>query len=174
MTTAPTVRGRLTERFDLWDNDGNGMLERSDFEAEARKVLKAFGEKESTPRGHAVLSTYMGLWNYIAEKAGSTQGVSREQFEQIGEDVIGRGATGWASVVRPHIAAVAQLCDTDGDGKISQEEFAKWLKAVGSTHDSADAFRQIDTNNHGHLSMDELNAAVEAYGEGRLKVSLLN
>ncbi|MDV5145430.1 EF-hand domain-containing protein [Streptomyces sp. SBC-4] len=173
MTTAPTVRGRLTERFDLWDNDGNGILERSDFEAEARKVLHAFGEPESTPRGSVVVSTYVGLWNHIAEKAGSTRGVSREQFEEIGEDIIGQGAAGWAAVVRPHIAAVAQLCDTDGDGQISQAEFAKWLRAVGSESDPADAFKQIDTDNDGYLSLDELNAAVQAYAEGKLNVSLL-
>lgn len=174
MTTAPTIRERLIQRFDLWDGDGNGRLDRGDFEAEARNVLKAFGEPADSPRGREVMTTYIDLWNYIADKSGSTEEVTRERFAEVGEEIIGRDATtGWAAVVRPHIAAMAQLCDADDDGRIDQGEFAKWLRAVGAEGAPVDAFRQIDSDNDGYLTIDELCTAVAAHSEGRLEVSLL-
>lgn len=173
MTTAQPIRDRLSARFDLWDRDGNGQLEHGDFEAEGRRIVKAFGESETSPRGHAVMTGYGDIWNHFAAKAGSTSTVSREQFERVGADIIAGGAAEWAAVVRPHITAMVQLCDTDGDGQINQAEFTKWLKAVGVEADAADTFRQIDADGDGYLSIDELCSAVHAYAEGKLDVSLL-
>ncbi|MGW6424101.1 EF-hand domain-containing protein [Nocardia sp. NPDC055053] len=170
---AQPVQDRLSARFNLWDTDHNGQLERSDFEAEGRRVLQAFGETENSPRGHAVMNGYNDLWNYLADKAGGTRSISRDQFERVGADIVAGGAAQWAAVVRPHITAMVQLCDTDGDGQITRAEFAKWLHAVGADTDAADTFNQIDADGDGYLSIDELSAAVEAYSEGRLNASLL-
>lgn len=49
MTTA--VRNdRLKQRFQKWDVNGNGYIERSDYEAEAQRIIKALGETPSSPK----------------------------------------------------------------------------------------------------------------------------
>ncbi|GAA4231286.1 calcium binding protein CalD [Actinomadura meridiana] len=173
MATTQLAKDRLTTRFDLWDKNGDGLLRREDFQNEGRRVVRAFEESENSPRGHAVISGYDGIWSYISEKAGSVDAVTRAQFERIGDDVIGEGDTGWAAVVRPHITAMAELCDTDGDGRVSQPEFARWLQAIGVKADTTETFRKIDLDGDGHLSVEELSAAIKAYVEGELDTPLL-
>lgn len=51
MATTQAIRNRLNARFDLYDGNHDGQLQREDFQGEARRVLSAFGEAESSPGG---------------------------------------------------------------------------------------------------------------------------
>ncbi|WP_432089641.1 hypothetical protein [Streptomyces sp. bgisy095] len=35
---------RIQKRFDLWDVNGDGQIDRADWDAEAQHILQAFGE----------------------------------------------------------------------------------------------------------------------------------
>lgn len=176
MTTA-VKNERLELRFDKWDSDGNGRIERSDLEAEAHRILAAFGESPSTPQGRALLESFTGTFEYLAERAGVGRGggLDRQQFLQVIEaEVFQGGDAGFGRVVRPMIQAILNVCDTDGDGEVNPTEFAKWLKAAGVSKAKADeSFRLIDTNGSGSLTVDELVAAVKAYHFGTLDVPLM-
>lgn len=171
-----TTQDRLERRFVLWDSDGDGRIQRSDWEAEARRILTAFGEREDSPRGGAVISSYLGMWDYLSSQAGpGTSSLTLDQFKSIAHDhIIDPGDAGFSSVLRPTIRAITDLCDTDGDGKISPREFRSWLKAVGADVSTADeAFERIDRDGDGQLTVDELVHAVRDYHAGTLDVSLL-
>ena len=85
--TASVQDSRLKRRFELWDNNGDGAIDRSDYESEARRILQGFGEQENSPKGRALLSAYSTMWESLADKAGTgPQGqVTLEQFIQITE-----------------------------------------------------------------------------------------
>ncbi|GAA4916692.1 EF-hand domain-containing protein [Streptomonospora salina] len=166
-------RERLNERFVHWDNNGDGTIDRSDFEAEAREIMRNLGEDETSPRGRAVYDAYTQMWDFLASKAGRSS-LNAEEFAEVAEaEIISQGDAGFSRVLRPTIHAIVDLLDTDGDGRVSPDEFKRWLDAVGVSEDYDDIFATIDTNGNGYLSIEELMVAVRDYHLGRSDVPLL-
>ncbi|RSM55163.1 signal transduction protein [Amycolatopsis sp. WAC 01376] len=177
MTTATQVHQRIEQRFKLYDKNNNGAIERDDLEAEANRIIKAFGEAENTPKASALKEAYSGLWEYMSQQtgAGPDGAITLEQFEQFSQrNIVAQGDAGFARVLRPTIEAIVNLVDTDGDGQVNPPEFKRWLKAIGVDASSADeAFALLDVNGNGQLDTDELVKAVRDYHAGKLDVPLL-
>ncbi|MBM7769862.1 Ca2+-binding EF-hand superfamily protein [Actinokineospora baliensis] len=175
--TASVQDSRLKRRFELWDNNGDGTIDRSDYESEARRILQGFGEQENSPKGRALLSAYSTMWETLADKAGSgPQGqVTLEQFIQITErEIVQAGDAGFDRNLRPSIEAIVDIADTDGDGEVSSAEFKRWMRAAGVDERQAEqSFQQLDTNHSGTLSVEELVDAVRDYHQGKHDISLL-
>ncbi|MET8969664.1 EF-hand domain-containing protein [Streptomyces hydrogenans] len=177
MTTSVQL-DRVQKRFDLWDVNGDGQIDRADWDAEAQRILQAFGEAPGTPAAHALTDAYLGMWGFFADKAGideQTGALTPEQFHHIAEEhVLENGGAGFGRVVQPTIQAIVELVDVDGDGQVNPAEFKAWLDAIG-VHDinPLEAFAQIDANGDGQLSVEELVQAVRAYHLGDIDVPLL-
>ncbi|WP_207391348.1 EF-hand domain-containing protein [Streptomonospora litoralis] len=166
-------RERLNERFAFWDNNGDGSIDRSDFEAEAREIMRNLGEDDTSPRARAVFDAYTQMWDYLASKAGKSS-LNAEEFAAVAEaEILNQGDAGFSKVLRPTIRAIVDLLDTDGDNRVSQDEFKRWLNAIGVTSDTEAIFQSVDTNGNGYLTVDELMGAVRDYHLGRTDVSLL-
>jgi Ca2+-binding EF-hand superfamily protein len=176
MTTA-LANDRLKQRFEKWDADGSGSLERSDFEQEAKAVARNFGTDINSPEGQQVRKAYNDLYDFQARKAGVPQNgqISLSQFVAVNEQVMQQGGEAdFDRMMRPIVKALINLCDDNHDGMINQSEYAKWLKAVGVDASTArSTFSQIDTDGDGELSEDELIAAVRQFHFGKLDVPLL-
>ncbi|TSB23358.1 EF-hand domain-containing protein [Streptomyces benahoarensis] len=168
---------RLQRRFQLWDRDGDGRIDRSDWENEAQRILRAFETAPSSDRGEAVLTAYLGMWDYLAGHAGIEDGGSLgfDQFRDLaGRQLLDRGPEGFDEVLRPTIGSIVGLCDTDGDGQVDPEEFRSWIRAIGSPEETAEtAFQAIDADGDGKLTVEELVQAVHKYHAGELDVALL-
>lgn len=167
---------RLEQRFKLWDVDGDGRIERSDFQAEAERIIQAFGEDTDSPRGRGVMDAYLNMYDFLAAKAGvGNEGLSFKQFSDVvNREMIQQGNSGFARVLRPTIRAIVDLCDVTGDGAINPTEFSRWIAAIGgSGADSDESFRRIDVNGNGTLSVDELVEAVKQYHFGQSDTALL-
>lgn len=177
MAVTTVQRERLARRFDLWDNNHSGRIDRSDFKAEAQEILGQFNESETSPRGKAVMDAYLQMWDVIAEQAGISPNGDLDKdayIESAERTVLEKGDKGFAEVVRPTIRAIVDLCDTDGSGQISSEEWKRWAKAIGMSPQKAqEAFQGIDTDRSGQLSTDELVQVVNDYHAGRTDVELL-
>ncbi|SDC53559.1 EF-hand domain-containing protein [Actinokineospora iranica] len=175
--TASVQDSRLKRRFELWDSNGDGTIDRSDYETESRRILQAFGEPETSAKGRALMSAYLGLWDKLAKVTGvdAAGGVSIDQFVEASErELIDGGDAGFDRNLRPTIEAIVDLCDTDGDGEVSLPEFHRWMRAVGVDERQADeAFHDLDTDGSGHLSVAELVDAVRDYHQGKNDIPLL-
>ncbi|MFI7677227.1 EF-hand domain-containing protein [Actinophytocola sp. NPDC049390] len=173
MTTA-VKNDRLRQRFRKWDVNGNGVIERGDYEAEATRILQAFGEPPSSSKGRALLDAYLGMFDQMSRKVGSKE-ISEDQFvDYVENQMFGQGDAGFNRVLRPTITAIVNICDTDGDGEVSPTEFGRWLKAVGVPDSQArSAFQQLDKDQSGHLSVEELINAVRDFHAGKLDIGLL-
>lgn len=173
MAVATKANERLEERFRLWDNDGNGVIERSDFEAEAGDIISRFGAQDN-PKGDALREAYLAMFDLLSNAAG-TDRMSKEQFTQVAvQEIVSKGDAGFARVVQPTIQATVDVLDTDGDGEISRPEMEKWFASIGLSGAMADqAFTDIDTDGSGHLSTAELVASVRDYHLGKNDIPLL-
>ena len=168
---------RLELRFKLWDNDNDGDVDRSDWETEASDILANLDVDPASPKGVAMTSAYLGMWDYLSTAAGvgSDGQLSLDAFKAVVEaEMLASGNAGFANVLRPTISAIVQILDVNGDNQISPDEFKGWLKAVGVDESDADAsFSAIDTSDNGYLSIDELVNAVRDFHAGTLDVPLL-
>jgi Ca2+-binding EF-hand superfamily protein len=168
---------RLEQRFRLWDNDGDGDVDKADWESEANEILSNLDVDPASPKGSAVKDSYSQMWEYLAGAAGvGTDGaLDLDAFKAVVEaEMLKDGNAGFANVLRPTITAIVQVLDVNGDNQISPNEFTGWLKAVGVPDTDADsAFAAIDTNGNGYLSIDELVNAVRDFHAGTLDVPLL-
>lgn len=170
------IEQRLEQRFALWDRDGDGDIDRSDFEAEGRRIVQSLGELENSPRGRAVINGYLEMWNALAKLGGVDSGgsLTAEQVSAVGKQIFDKGVAGFAEVARPTVRAIIDLCDKDGDEQISFEEFGSWMDAIGVDRSSAEeTFSKIDTNGSGYLSVEELLNATRDFHLGELDVPLL-
>lgn len=176
MTTA-IANDRLRQRFAKWDADGNGTLQRSDFEREADRIAGAFGAEPGSREARALKDAFRDLFDFHAREAeaAGNNSVSEDEFIRINERLMfSDGEASFNRVLRPVMQALVGLCDRNEDGVINEDEFTQWLKGVGvSESDARNAFRQIDVDNSGELTVDELLAAVRNFHYGELDVPLL-
>ncbi|NUO97569.1 MAG: EF-hand domain-containing protein [Nonomuraea sp.] len=173
MAAGTKTTSRLEERFRLWDNDGSGAIERSDFENEADGIIAGLGV-QGTPQAQELKEAYLGMFDHLSRAAGSPR-LDREQFLRAADrEIISKGDAGFAAVVRPTIQAIVNVLDRDGDGEVDSSEMAKWFSAIGLDADVAgEAFRQLDTDGTGKLSVSELVDAVRDYHLGKNDIPLL-
>jgi Ca2+-binding EF-hand superfamily protein len=167
---------RLQRHFESLDVDADGHLEPEEWEAPARRILEALGEPSTSPRAQVVVASYQKMWNYLAGQAGTgTSTLTLGQFEQvIDSHIVNPDDTDFSDVLRDAIRAVAGLFDRDANGAVTTEGFTSWLKAVGAdTSKAQETFRQIDVDDDGDLTVDELMQAVRDYHAGKLDVSVL-
>jgi Ca2+-binding EF-hand superfamily protein len=164
---------RLEERFRLWDADGNGVIERSDFESEADGIINGLGAQGS-PKGAELKQAYLAMFDHLANAAG-TDRMDKAEFLRVAErEIISKGDAGFSKVVAPTIQAIVNVLDTDGDGEVSPSEMTKWFNAIGLDQAAADeAFGQLDADGSGKLSVTELVNAVRDYHLGRNDIPLL-
>ncbi|MEV4431245.1 EF-hand domain-containing protein [Streptomyces sp. R-07] len=176
MAVSGVAQERLSKRFDKWDVDKNGVLEPADFAAEAAKIARAFGETPESAKGAQLHKGFLAMFETLAKRAGvAPQGpIDRTQFLEAAGEVIKGGAATFNPVLGPVTKGIVALADKNGDGVIDEAEFATWLQALGlSKSEARAAFKQIDTDNSGTLSEDELLDAVRLFHLGESDVELL-
>lgn len=157
MTTELHQR-KLARRFELMDADGNGYLQRDDYEALGRRLVLGFAESPDSPKGRAVIDSYVRFWDeFISQMDADGDGrVGKDEFVSwIGQQVVDGDA--FDRAYRPHLTAVVELCDIDSDGVVDRAEFTRLLQLYGtSPEDASHSFDQIDKDNDGALTVDEL------------------
>lgn len=176
MTTV-MAKNRIKHRFDKWDANGDGFLERTDMEQEAEEITRAFDKDPSSPEGQAIKAANAGLFDLLAGQAGvSANGrLTEEQFRSTAENLIfEQGEAAFNRALTPLVEGIIRLCDKNADGKINRAEFRSWLSVFGhSAADADDTFAQIDKDGNDELTTDELLGALRDYHFGRLSADLI-
>ncbi|MCB9569580.1 MAG: EF-hand domain-containing protein [Myxococcales bacterium] len=152
---------KLTHLFHLHDANGNGFVERTDYE---RLVGRLLGQREREPAGIGALrEVWRSHWQEVSG-GGPPQGSARVP--------LGAWIELWTAILEAGFGArVLGLCehlfagmDIDGDGKITADESRQWFEIFGLDPAGADAtFAACDLNGDGFITRDEWIQLVDQF-----------
>ncbi|MEV6159079.1 hypothetical protein AB0L53_52990 [Nonomuraea sp. NPDC052129] len=156
---------KLDRAFDHIDAGDEGVIERVDLLGLGARLLVGFGESPTSVTGSDLVAGFDGIWSTLSEVLGRDADcqILREEFREGMTAAFVEGDL-YEPVFRPATAAVASLCDDDGDGLIGPREFRTLLSAFGTAYDDVDeAFDRLDRAGRGVLTVDELIVAARQY-----------
>lgn len=162
----PLQEKKAAHYFDLIDEDGNGLIEVSDFALRAQRLATArnlTSEEERTVLRDQVVAWWKHLCQ-IADFDGDDR-VTLAEWKAYWESIQRGAAEGERETLRTLEKAARgtlQAIDREGEGKITESEYADWLEAWGA-EGSEKAFRQLDRSGKGYLTEEDFVDAVREF-----------
>ncbi|MBY8339859.1 EF-hand domain-containing protein [Streptomyces spinosirectus] len=157
---------RIAARFAGFDQDGNGWIDREDFNKAAKALLAEFGVRARSDKGQAMYAGAEAFWQGmagIADRDGD-QRISREEFVNGAVKRLRDNPERFAEIARPFLHAALDIVDTDGDGAATVEDTARVLRILGVDEDLARASAAaLDTDGDGRIGEAELVPAFARY-----------
>jgi Ca2+-binding EF-hand superfamily protein len=156
---------KLSVWFRICDTDGNGVLERSDYEQMTSRLITANGLQAGSPVADRIRAAYMEAWSKTEKLADADHDgkVTLEEFLGAMEGKLA-DKTVYKHLVDDQTATIVELTDHDRDGRIVEADFVANLRAYGQTEEAARAaFRKLDRDGDGFLTKEELIASVQEF-----------
>ncbi|MEU1195431.1 EF-hand domain-containing protein [Streptomyces sp. NPDC005813] len=157
---------RIADRFAGFDQDGNGYIDREDFNAATKAVLAEFGTTARSDKGQALYGGAEAFWQGmagIADRDGD-QRITREEFVSGAVKRLRDNPERFAEIARPFLHAALAVADSDGDGAATVEEAERVLKALGVRDEvAAVAAAALDTDSDGRIGEAEIVTAFAGY-----------
>lgn len=140
-------------RFDLGKD---GLVGEDDFTSLGQQVAEQLECAQGSAPATQIVQAFINLWQAYG-KAADRNGdntISFDDFEARAAFLQTPAAR--EKAVGMNIALFAAI-DTDGDGRLSMQEYAAFLKPIGiSTAEAETAFQHLDRDGDGFISDDEL------------------
>lgn len=152
---------KYQDYFYCLDVDRTGEVDWNDFSKVARQVRNHAGWPEDDPRYVKLLEAQRHFWETMADEMERREAGTIRVDDFIGffaklaaEIKAQRGKVpGYAL---GHVHALLAALDLDGNGSISRNEYATYLRSLGAKARSRDAFRRLDLNRDGKIDLSEL------------------
>ncbi|MFE9443154.1 EF-hand domain-containing protein [Streptomyces sp. NPDC006602] len=157
---------RIAARFATFDQDGNGYIDREDFNVAAKALLTEFGTAARSDKGQALYLGAEAFWQGmagIADRDGD-QRITREEFVGGAVKRLRDNPEGFAEIARPFLHAALAVADPDGDGAATVEDIARVLVILGVPQDVAQtAATALDADGDGRIGESEIVTAFARY-----------
>ena len=155
--------------FDLIDEDDNGVIEASDFEARVDRLAAAQAVTEAETR-EAIRARVMVWWRHLCAVADANEDGTvtwdewRQYWEALDEAATADDQTRAETLNSLDRAARGTLraIDTTGSGAVTEAEYADWLAAWGVAERDV-AFDRLDRDGTGTLSDEDFETAVREF-----------
>ena len=157
---------RIAARFAGFDQDGNGYIDREDFNVAAKALLTEFGVAARSDKGQALYVGAEAFWQGmagIADRDGD-QRITRDEFVNGAVKRLRDNPERFAEIARPFLHAALAVADQDGDGRATVEDTARVLRILGVSEDVARAAAAtLDADGDGKVGEDEIVPAFARY-----------
>lgn len=165
MPLTPFQRRKLEKMFSVLDLDGDGYVERADYERRVQAFARLRGWEESDPVYARNLRFADEEWESLQESADADADdrVTREEFLRYAEVFLGdRDAV--RAYARGDVQLLFDAMDGDADGKVTAAEYRAYLEVCGVDAAAADAFfAHADLNEDGFITRAEMAHAMEEF-----------
>lgn len=140
--------------FERIDFDKDGAITRADFEGMAARFATTLGEGKAD----TLKANLCAVWDKFLSTIAGGAGIDKDKFiaamKGFKDDPASKGT------LEGPLPLFFLAVDADGDGMISEGEFAGFFKLLGLDPSMAPgSFQAIDTNNDGLLSQEEFVTA---------------
>lgn len=152
--------------FQLIDEDGNGLIEVSDFALRAQRLAEAQALTDEEERA-GMREQVLAWWEHICTVAdfdGDAR-VSLPEWKAYWGSIqrgVEQGEIGTLETLERAARGTFRAIDRGDTGRISEAEYADWLAAWGADG-SAEAFAQLDRGKKGFLTEADLIVAVQEF-----------
>ncbi len=158
---------KLARRFQAHDHDGNGFLQRKDFELSAIRMAEEFGHGPESPARQRLVAISLGLWDHLRKVADRDADgrITLDEYKAAFASGMLETPESFHQSYVPYINAVMEIADEDHDGKLTASEEVRWMGTLMGMPEQVvvDAFRRIDKDGDGLITSDELVETIRAF-----------
>ncbi|MFB7214292.1 EF-hand domain-containing protein [Streptomyces sp. NPDC056255] len=156
---------KIAHRFAAFDQDGNGYIDRADFNAAAARLLAEFGTTARCDKGQALYTGAEAFWQGMAGIADvdGDQRVTREEFVGGAVKRLRDSPERFAEIARPFLRAAIAVADGDGPGA-AVPAVERALRVLGADAGTAQlAARTLDADGDGRITEGQAVSALADY-----------
>ena len=156
---------KLTQLFRLWDTNGDGFIEQSDYSLVAFRVAELSGATPGSLGYQTIQEGYLNNWLslcWVMQK-GKDDLISLDDYLAAQEKIL-KDKAAWEYEVRDHIRGLATRADHDQDGKGTLVEFAGIACSYGLSVDMAlKVAQRMDLDHDGLISIEDILRHLEDF-----------
>ncbi|MGW8379017.1 EF-hand domain-containing protein [Streptomyces sp. ODS28] len=165
--TSPFLLRKLARRFATFDTDGDGYIDRADFQSACDRLGAAFALGADAPELKHLRELSDGVWQRLAQAADADADGRIDLAEYQAAFAAGLLVTpaSFDAGYAPFLDAIMDIADTDQDGKLTRDEQVRWTGALMglAEADAREVFGRLDRDADGLISRDEMLAAIREY-----------
>lgn len=167
MQISDFLERKLTRRFQTFDFDGNGRIERSDFETSAARMADEFGHDADSPARQRLMELSLGLWEHLVSVADADRDgtIDLDEYKKAFVNGLLETEDSFDQGYRPFLDAIMAVADTDGDGMLDVDEYVRGISALMRLPeaDACETHRRLDTDEDGLVTTQDLLQAIHDY-----------
>lgn len=155
---------KWTRLFHVYDADGNGVVEKTDFETIFQNVAVARNLTPGSPEYQKLHAKFMEDWEYLQKDVDKNNNgqIDIQEWLEHGEHRI--NSPEMYQTVIDLANQMFELLDLDGNGVISLAEYKTVLQSWRVSEDvAAENFPKLDLNGDGAINKDEFVELVRQF-----------
>lgn len=158
---------KLDRRFETYDHNGDGYIEKVDFERSVDRLAHEFGLADDDPARRRLHDLSMDLWEQLVHHADADADgrISPDEYKTAFRRGLIATPTTFDARYKPYLEAILAVVDVNGDGQFDEEEHVRWTGAFLhlDEHHARDSFHRLDTDGDGLVTVDEMLDAIHEY-----------